>query len=261
MPIYFYNGELLFENSAIAMHEDCCCEDNPCDPNPGLWVTISWGAWQGSTAYAVNYYVESTAGDTYQCTTAGTSGGAEPTWDTTIGNTTNDGTAVWTRVANTVGQFGESFANGDEKLICPTTYSIEDCYQTATLSFINYIAANEEWTFTGDGTIKLCAATGYSSVFTTFFSTCIATFGGWQGVVSPDGWGYYGHTWLGVGASCGCNGSNSMTPSLNISSKVVSQSGSMVVDGATMGVTTGVPIAGSVTYTNGMTVSWRGLKR
>ena len=32
----------------------------------------------------------------YQCTTAGTSGGSEPTWPTTIGNTVADGTVTWT---------------------------------------------------------------------------------------------------------------------------------------------------------------------
>uniref|UniRef100_UPI003F71554B DUF2163 domain-containing protein n=1 Tax=Elioraea sp. TaxID=2185103 RepID=UPI003F71554B len=32
----------------------------------------------------------------YECTTAGTSDAAPPTFDTTIGNTTADGTAVWT---------------------------------------------------------------------------------------------------------------------------------------------------------------------
>lgn len=32
----------------------------------------------------------------HRCTTAGTTGTSEPTWATTAGNTTNDGTAVWT---------------------------------------------------------------------------------------------------------------------------------------------------------------------
>ncbi|KKL96230.1 hypothetical protein LCGC14_1846530, partial [marine sediment metagenome] len=32
----------------------------------------------------------------FKCTTAGTSGGSEPAWDTTIGNTTADGSVVWT---------------------------------------------------------------------------------------------------------------------------------------------------------------------
>jgi len=61
-------------------------------------------AWQASTAYTEGDYVlrttgvgsENVAGLFFVCTTAGTSGGTEPTWDTTAGNTTNDGTVVWT---------------------------------------------------------------------------------------------------------------------------------------------------------------------
>ena len=32
----------------------------------------------------------------YECTTAGTSVGTEPVWETTVGNTNADGTAEWT---------------------------------------------------------------------------------------------------------------------------------------------------------------------
>lgn len=37
-------------------------------------------------------------GNHYVCTTAGNAGASEPTWNTTIGATTTDGTVVWTRV-------------------------------------------------------------------------------------------------------------------------------------------------------------------
>lgn len=54
--------------------------------------------WQSGTAYGLGAYVEPTVanGKKYECTTAGTSGGSEPTWTTTIGNTTADNTATWT---------------------------------------------------------------------------------------------------------------------------------------------------------------------
>lgn len=63
-------------------------------PTPGIWVK--------DTVYALNtVIIPTTRQDTFRlrCTTAGTSGSSEPTWDTTIGNTTNDNTAVWTTVA------------------------------------------------------------------------------------------------------------------------------------------------------------------
>lgn len=64
----------------------------------------SASAWAASTAY--NQYdkvlrstgtgSESGIGLYFQCTTAGTTSGTEPTWDTTPGNTTADGTVTWT---------------------------------------------------------------------------------------------------------------------------------------------------------------------
>lgn len=64
----------------------------------------SASTWQASTSYSANTKVlrtsgvgtENTAGLFFTATTAGTSGSTEPTWDTTPGNTTNDGSVVWT---------------------------------------------------------------------------------------------------------------------------------------------------------------------
>ena len=59
---------------------------------PETWVT--------ATAYTLGDVVKPTtyASHTYKCTTAGTSGASEPTWGTTNGGTTADGTGtlVWT---------------------------------------------------------------------------------------------------------------------------------------------------------------------
>lgn len=55
-------------------------------------------AWQASTAYSLGDAVRPTTrnGYAYECTVAGTSGGSEPTWPTTPGNTVVDGTVTWT---------------------------------------------------------------------------------------------------------------------------------------------------------------------
>lgn len=64
-----------------------------------VWkVTTSWAS---STAYVLGDRVvpSSPAGFHYLCTTAGTSGGTEPSpWNTTESGTTNDGTVVWTTI-------------------------------------------------------------------------------------------------------------------------------------------------------------------
>ncbi len=58
------------------------------------WVTVK--------AYILRDYVQPVTPNnnfTYRCTTAGTSGGTEPTWPTTAGGTVTDGTVVWTAEA------------------------------------------------------------------------------------------------------------------------------------------------------------------
>jgi len=79
------------------------------------------GAWQASTAYSLGDVVRPTTrnGYVYECTTAGTSDAAEPTWPTTVGNTVTDGTVVWTCRANyalanvTIDASDFTNANGD----------------------------------------------------------------------------------------------------------------------------------------------------
>ncbi len=64
--------------------------------------TISGQTWVAATAYVLLDYVQPTSPNnnfTYRCTTAGTSGGSEPTFPTTAGGTVNDNGVVWTAVA------------------------------------------------------------------------------------------------------------------------------------------------------------------
>lgn len=59
--------------------------------------------WVALTAYTTERVVPTLAsgfttakGRVFECTTAGTTGAAQPTWNTTVGGTTADGTVVWT---------------------------------------------------------------------------------------------------------------------------------------------------------------------
>lgn len=69
-------------------------------------VQLAPSAWQASTAYTATLARDARIGSIVKpitqnfywqrCTTAGTSGGSEPTWPTTVDSTTNDNTVVWT---------------------------------------------------------------------------------------------------------------------------------------------------------------------
>lgn len=71
-------------------------------------VRLDPPAWAATTAYSVRADGAAESGSVvkpttfngahFYCSTAGTSGGSEPTWNTTPGATTNDGTAVWTAI-------------------------------------------------------------------------------------------------------------------------------------------------------------------
>ena len=69
-------------------------------------VRSSLPAWAATTAYTLSHASDANVGSWvrptaqnrrwFRCSTAGTSGGSEPSWNTTVGGTTSDGTAVWT---------------------------------------------------------------------------------------------------------------------------------------------------------------------
>jgi len=69
-------------------------------------VRLNPPTWQATTAYAAVQIGDAALGSIvkssiyngrhFKCTTAGTSGGSEPSWSTVVGATTADGSAVWT---------------------------------------------------------------------------------------------------------------------------------------------------------------------
>lgn len=81
--------------------------------------------WAASTAISLGAYrrqlaaVANASGRVFKCTTAGTTGGTEPTWNLGNNATTNDGSVVWTQVG---GQEAEQAA-GNWKAALPTLAS------------------------------------------------------------------------------------------------------------------------------------------
>jgi hypothetical protein len=72
----------------------------PTDEDYEGYSAANTADWAATTAYVLKdrvVEVTSPLGTVvFECTTAGTSGASEPTWDTTPGNTTSDGTVTWT---------------------------------------------------------------------------------------------------------------------------------------------------------------------
>lgn len=58
--------------------------------------SLTVGTWAAGHAYNVNDLIYDSNNNLQACTTAGTSGGAHPTWSTSVNGTTTDNTATWT---------------------------------------------------------------------------------------------------------------------------------------------------------------------
>ena len=65
---------------------------------------MAYTAWAAGTAFSVGDVRRATtsqnSGLVFECTTAGTSGGSEPSWPTDIGSTITDNTVVWTAISS-----------------------------------------------------------------------------------------------------------------------------------------------------------------
>lgn len=65
---------------------------------PSVAVGSSTSAWHANTFYSFAGVIIDTNGNIQQVTTAGLAGSSVPTWSTTLGATTTDGTVVWTLI-------------------------------------------------------------------------------------------------------------------------------------------------------------------
>lgn len=124
--------------------------------------------WQANHAYSSGEYICPTnlttadAKSVYECTTAGTSHATtEPTWDETVGNTTSDGSAVWTarapdsweealksiRPAAALAAAGDTvYCRGTETITAEVDFAANGTYD----AYIKFIGCNASGT--NDGT-------------------------------------------------------------------------------------------------------------
>jgi hypothetical protein len=107
---YSAGQEILDSNGALesVTQAGTSASTQPTWPAPGSSVTDNtvkwtnqgeyWGssAWQGGTSYSTAQVILDSNFNLEKATTAGTSGGSQPSWPTATGNTVTDGTVVWT---------------------------------------------------------------------------------------------------------------------------------------------------------------------
>jgi hypothetical protein len=80
------------------------------DNGDTLWLSLGSGTWAATTGYSgwtapgsIFSALKDSNGNFQVCTTTGVSGGTQPTWGSTYGATTTDGTVVWTCVGTSMG--------------------------------------------------------------------------------------------------------------------------------------------------------------
>ncbi len=109
-------------------------------------VELEPAAWAAATAYTAKVAKDAAVGSVVRatpengrrmvCTTAGTSGGSEPTWNTLIGQTTTDNTVVWT-TENSFVKYGTVFnvVNRKEFEITGPSDAANDYFNRGILTF------------------------------------------------------------------------------------------------------------------------------
>ena len=117
--------------------------------------------WTAATDYDTEDVVQPSApnGYVYECSTAGESGSTEPTWPTTLTNTVEDGTVVWT------------CANPDVQPVNLSSYTAAMQIRTAPYSLGGTTSTDPEASITNvstsQGVITLGGATGSIGVLVT----------------------------------------------------------------------------------------------
>ncbi len=128
------------------------------DIGDGNNARVRWGmqhtldgdtAWLANTAYALGDIVIPTTnnGFWYECTTAGTSGAAEPTWPITEGLTVTDNTVVWTcRSSSIPGQHEEIIVLGATGYLATSAsvYTVDRATIAGRHATINFLRWGKE---------------------------------------------------------------------------------------------------------------------
>jgi uncharacterized phage protein (TIGR02218 family) len=140
-------------------------------------VRLVPSAWAALTAYTVRQARDAKTGSVvrpttqngrhFKCTTAGTSGASEPSWNTTVGGTTTDGTVTWTTIL-ALSQTGTVTSVVDRSNFTSSGISFgADWWTEGVVEWLtgnNAGFANEVKDDNGTGTLELKIAAAYTPV-------------------------------------------------------------------------------------------------
>ena len=146
------------------------------------YATRAHTAWVALTAYSVDQIRRPVTATPYYyvCTTQGTSGATEPTWSTTIGGTTSDGTVIWTTyeipkadaVSGSLGRLWIGGLSSDKTVVYYSDTLIgHDFYSGASGS----IDLKTVWT---DGMDEITAITTFNGLLIIFAKKSILLYNG-----------------------------------------------------------------------------------
>lgn len=100
---HFYSGWSASNNTSFNAVKDPDGNLHVCTQTGTSGVSLPWQRWQSAHVYATLTSIIDTNGYIQIVTTAGTSGGAHPAWNTTVGGTTNDNGTIWTNQGSAYG--------------------------------------------------------------------------------------------------------------------------------------------------------------
>lgn len=98
-----YSGWSASNNTSFNAVKDPDGNLHVCTKTGTSGSSLPWQSWQSGHLYATLVNIIDTNGYIQTVTTGGTSGGAHPAWNTTVGGTTADNTATWTNQGTAYG--------------------------------------------------------------------------------------------------------------------------------------------------------------
>jgi len=100
-------------------------------------------AWTANTSYSLAGVIIDTNGNLQQVSTVGMSGTATPTWATSVGSTTTDGTAVWTMIQTAASLVWEAHtAYADGHFVIGNAAGTNSLFQLSTGQTVNINSGN-----------------------------------------------------------------------------------------------------------------------